>query len=407
MQLNLDDIRYSGRKPEELREQDALLVPGDLLFTRYSGSREYVGVCAHVPDSIGTLTYPDKLIRARVPLIDSRYLAAAFASPLVRSSVERALRTTAGQVGISGSSLKSVGIPIAPEAEQRRIVAALEEHLSRVDAGMRLVHRASWRLGSLAGAMRDDALKGAPEAVHGTLADVLERIEAGKSFGGATRPALEDEWGIIKVSAMTWGEFRPSENKLIEDTDRVDPRYEIKPGDVLVSRANTEEYVGAPVMVKSTRRNLLLSDKSLRLVPKPGIDRSWLIEILASPMVRKQISEKAAGTKDSMRNISQASLKEVRIPLHDESRQLELVALLAERTEAAGRLGSELSTAEALGARLRRSLLADAFAGRLVPQDPTDEPASVLLQRIRAERSAQPKPNRSRRAKNTNQETLL
>jgi type I restriction enzyme S subunit len=42
-----------------------------------------------------------------------------------------------------------------------------------------------------------------------------------------------------------------------------------------------------------------------------------------------------------------------------------------------------------------------------VPQDPTDEPASVLLQRIRAERSAQPKPNRSRRAKNTNQETLL
>jgi len=146
------------------------------------------------------------------------------------------------------------------------------------------------------------------------LSELVLRIEAGRSFGGAAPPAEPDEWGVIKVSAMTWGAFKPEENKRVP-TEAANPRYEIRANDLLLSRANTSDYVGASVLVGTgVRPKLLLSDKSLRVVPADGVDPRWLQFTLASPPVRSQISARATGTKDSMRNISQASLLQVRVP---------------------------------------------------------------------------------------------
>src|SRR5699024_12038049 len=82
------------------------------------------------------------------------------------------------------------------------------------------------------------------EGKLGKLGDLLVGIEAGKSFACEARPAREDEWAIIKVSAMTWGEFREGENKALISGRDFDSRYEINSDDILVSRANTREYVG-------------------------------------------------------------------------------------------------------------------------------------------------------------------
>ncbi|MEV0974474.1 restriction endonuclease subunit S [Microtetraspora glauca] len=152
-----------------------------------------------------------------------------------------------------------------------------------------------------------------PGWARAKLGDLLLRIEAGKSFTCEPRPAEDDEWGIVKVSAMTWGTFRESENKAVPAYREINPAYEIRPGDILVSRANTEEYVGAPVLVGDCRPRLLLSDKSLRLVPSSELNRSWLLHVLKSPTVRKAISARATGTKDSMRNISQQALSEIEV----------------------------------------------------------------------------------------------
>lgn len=184
------------------------------------------------------------------------------------------------------------------------------------------------------------------------LADLLVRIEAGKSFGAAARPAGDEEWGIVKVSAMTWGEFRPAENKVVTDTSRVDPRYEIRPRDVLISRANTAEYVGAPVLVRNTRPRLLLSDKSLRLVPRAGVDPAYLHAIMSAPQTRKRISARAAGTKDSMRNISQSALLQLEVPpLPPLAEQRRIVALLEDHL-------SRLDAADAYLDAARRRLFA-------------------------------------------------
>ena len=144
---------------------------------------------------------------------------------------------------------------------------------------------------------------------------------------------------------MTWGDFRPSENKAVADSyaDRAPIRDQT--GRCSRQPSDTIDYVGAAVLVRSTRPKLLLSDKSLRLKPKPGIDPRWLVEVLSSPRVRQQIAEKSTGNQESMRNISQAALLSVRIPLHDADQQARLADNLAERRstprQARGRSGQD------------------------------------------------------------------
>lgn len=187
------------------------------------------------------------------------------------------------------------------------------------------------------------------------------------------------------------GRVPPEENKAVPAGRTIDRRYEIDVGDILLSRANTEQYVGAVVFVRETRPKLLLSDKSLRLVPVGSIDHQWLSEVLASPEVRRQISNNATGMKDSMRNISQANLRDIRIPAASWSQQQEAITRLRAVRDSISRLDLELRNTQSRSEQLRRSLLAEAFAGRLVAQQPDDEPASVLLQRIRTEQAARPK----------------
>lgn len=308
----------------------------------------------------------------------------------------RRAATGTTRLKLTKSAANQIRIPVPPAVEQRRIVSALDYQLSRLDAGRRSSVSAQSRRDDLIAALRTSEINAAT-APDGSLTDVLDSIQAGRSFGGSARPAGTDEWGIIKVSAMTWGEFRQSENKAVADSARIERRFEIHPGDVLVSRANTIDYVGAAVLVRDTRPRLLLSDKSLRLRPRHGVDPRWLVEVLSAPSVRQQIAARSTGNQESMRNISQAALLSVRIPIHNADQQLRIADTLAEHWSVIDRLMADLRTTERSAADLRRSLLTEAFAGRLVPQDPDDEPAAVLLDRIRTERAAQPTTRRTRK----------
>jgi len=249
--------------------------------------------------------------------------------------------------------------------EQRRIVEILEDHLSRLDAAEQVSATAKRRLSSLRRSVLErDFASGHAASV--LLAELVESVQAGKSFGGTSHPADEDRWGIVKVSAMTWGEFRENENKAVSELHRVDPRFEIRAGDLLVSRANTSEYVGASVLVgQAVRSKLLLSDKSLRVLPKPGVDPEWMLRVLQAPGARRQISDLATGTKDSMRNISQGALLSVLVPRVDTARQRHAVERFREQDRAAKRLAVEVRMAETRTAALRRAMLAAAFSGRL------------------------------------------
>ena len=112
------------------------LEPNDLLFTRYNGTRAFVGVCGLIPKLTEPFVYPDKLIRAR--LVDQRALLPSFVEIAMnagesRRFLEERIRTTAGQSGISGSDIKVKPLPIPPLTEQHQIVAEVEARTTAID----------------------------------------------------------------------------------------------------------------------------------------------------------------------------------------------------------------------------------------------------------------------------------
>jgi type I restriction enzyme, S subunit len=138
-----------------------------------------------------------------------------------------------------------------------------------------------------------------------SLADLIDRVEAGKNFRCIERPPSAGEVGVVKVSAVSWGNFREEESKTVPDGVVLSSASRINEGDLLFSRANTVDLVGACVLVRSIGKELHLSDKILRLVTADEEIKPWIHRYLTSPGARNYFSEESSGNQLSMRNIPQ------------------------------------------------------------------------------------------------------
>lgn len=126
LSVKLDEPRFFLGDFDDVSQYE--LRNGDLLFTRYNGSLNLVGVCGMVRGLSDVMIYPDKLIRARFfeNTVSPAYLEYYFASALPRNIIEDKAKSSAGQQGISGKDLKDVPVPLPPLGEQQRIVAKIE-----------------------------------------------------------------------------------------------------------------------------------------------------------------------------------------------------------------------------------------------------------------------------------------
>lgn len=172
------------------------------------------------------------------------------------------------------------------------------------------------------------------------LGDVIADLENGWSPQCLRRPAKPGEWGVLKLGAVSFGAFDETENKALPSRLQPKPELEVNDGDVLISRANTLELVGACAWVEDTTSKLMLCDKIFRVVFKSSspIDGRYLAEIIKIPHLRHQIEMAATGTSPSMKNISKPSLLDLRIPLPPLDVQREIVARAEEKRDEARRL---------------------------------------------------------------------
>lgn len=139
MQLDVEDVRYAELQVAEA--QGYFVEPGDMLFTRYSGNPSYVGACAVVPNLSVPTVHPDKLIRIVVDRAQAipEFVSLTLNNGSARKQIESRLKTTAGQVGISGSQLRTVLLRLPPLATQQEIVDDISWNLSRYDAETKAV----------------------------------------------------------------------------------------------------------------------------------------------------------------------------------------------------------------------------------------------------------------------------
>lgn len=163
----------------------------------------------------------------------------------------------------------------------------------------------------------------------GKVSDVIQSIESGVSVNGEDRKLEPNELGILKVSAVSYGYFNPSACKAINIEEI--PRAKINPkkGQIIISRSNTPELVGASAYVDKDYSHLFLPDKLWQTIPKPNQNMKWLSYVLALPSSRYYLSDLATGTSSSMKNITQEAFLSLKLLIPSVQEQQKIAEILS------------------------------------------------------------------------------
>jgi type I restriction enzyme S subunit len=207
---------------------------------------------------------------------------------------------------------------------------------------------------------------------------------------GHSARASKDGRGIrtLTLTAVTDGDFSECNTKVtVADPDRVSGLW-LEPGDILVERSNTAELVGTAALYRGRPHYAIFPDLLIRVRLCDGALPLWTEAVLKSPRARRHFRSSAQGIAGSMPKISQATVADLAVPLPPLIEQKRIIDEL-ERISTVTNDVAHVSTIDSRRSEtLRQSILTWAFEGKLVDQDPHEEPASVLLERIRANRAA-------------------
>lgn len=161
-----------------------------------------------------------------------------------------------------------------------------------------------------------------------TIGKLISTIESGWSGNGKQREKHADEIAVLKVSAVTKGYFIPTECKVLDDQHNIKKYVYPQKGDILFSRANTKEMVGATVLIKKDYPDLILPDKLWKIRFCTDVNPIYMKHVLSTTTVRNAFSAASTGTSGSMYNVSMEKFKGVIIPVPPLSVQNEFAAFV-------------------------------------------------------------------------------
>lgn len=323
--LNLDELKcvpVDDAEFERLR-----LCEGDVLFVRTNGNPDFVGRSAIFTRSAvldygydpSEFIYASYLIRARLnqSLVLPGFLCHYLSSPEGRQAVRERCRTSAGQFNINTAGLGTIPLPLPPLREQTRIASILDKADAirrKREEGIRLTEEL---LRSTFLEMFGDPATNPKGWELLPVSEIVAEMEGGKSLLADVAESETSEYRVLKVSAVTWADYRPHESKPVPPGYVPPASHIVRPGDLLFSRANTNELVGATVFVFETPPNHLLPDKLWRFVWRNDrpVDPHYIHALFMSSAIRRELGRRATGTSGSMKNISKAKLLTVRIPV--------------------------------------------------------------------------------------------
>ncbi len=270
------------------------------------------------------------------------------------------MNKSAAVPGLNRDDVYRLSIDVPALEVQRRIAAILDQadglraKRRQVLTHLDVLSRATFH------AMFGNPVSGGWELVR--LADIVGRIGNGTSPNCEARPAEVGEWGVLKLGAVTYGVFNPDENKAYLGDVGSMASNEVKPGDVLMTRKNTRELVGAVAVVGEVRPRLLLPDLIFRLhLDKERVDPRYFQAMMMDPRVRPAVRELSSGSAASMPNISKARLLTLKVGLPPLYIQREF----AERVSAITARRATVERALAADDELFAALQSRAFRGEL------------------------------------------
>ena len=163
------------------------------------------------------------------------------------------------------------------------------------------------------------------------LGEIIYDTDSGKSPNCINQPANEKQWGVIKTTAVQEMFFLENENKILPEKFIVNEQHKIYEGDILITRAGPKNRVGVVCCVENLTKNLILSDKTIRIkFSKKLLSPKYFTIALNSPLIKKNIAKKMTGMADSQVNITQDNIKGFQVPLPPLHEQEQIVAKLEE-----------------------------------------------------------------------------
>ena len=323
--------------------------------------------------------------------MSAKYLMLALNSPQVTPQFTVQTKgTTRPRVNLK--HIRAINLPVAPLPEQHRIVEKIETLFARLDKGEEALRAVQ----TLLARYRQSVLKA---AVTGrltgsdtetwklaTLGALLEDIR----YGTAKKclPGVEGI-AVLRIPNVANGEIDLHELKYTQLDDREVEKLVLKKGDLLIVRSNgSANLVGRGAVVNDDGVGLAFAGYLIRLrVDQKQLLPDFLQLVLSSPIVRARIEREARSTS-GVHNLNSGEVKAITFDLPPIDVQAEIIEAVDECMASIGTLMAWCQTELTRSAALRQSVLKDAFSGRLVPQDPNDEPATDLLARIRRNRTA-------------------
>lgn len=302
---------------------------------------------------------------------------------------------------VRSKDVRAFQVPLAPSAEQTRITDQLDKLLARVQACNDRLDAIPALLNRFRQAVLDAATSGVLtegwrngsaaswKSVH--LSDVAKDF----SYGSAAKSSKAGSVPVLRMGNIQSGSLDWSDLVYTSDPQEVG-KYRLVKGDVLFNRTNSPELVGKTAVYQGERE---------------AIYAGYLIRVRCLPMLRPEYLNYCLGSKAgrtycwavksdgvSQSNINAKKLAAFKFSLPSLEEQTEIVRRVENLQKLADRIEARYTAARAQAQRVIPLLLAKAFRGELVPQDPNDEPVSELLERITAGRvtaAAQPRPRKS------------
>ena len=281
---------------------------GDVLVAKITPCFENGKIAqARLSHRVGFGSTEFHVVRPRAGQADARYLLHFLRQERIRRDGERRMTGSAGQRRVPEHFLSGLDVPLPPLLEQQRIAKVLDltealrakrrESLSQLDTLTQ-----SFFLSFFGDVGKNS--KGWPVQ---RVSDYVAEFQGGKSIESESDENVETRNRVLKVSAVTGMKFLAHESKPVPDSYEPPTKHFARPGDLLFSRANTTELVGAVAYVKSTPQNVLLPDKLWRFVWRQTakVEPLFIWALFQTPAIRREIERRATGTSGSMKNISQ------------------------------------------------------------------------------------------------------
>ncbi|MCB1138611.1 MAG: restriction endonuclease subunit S [Leptospiraceae bacterium] len=192
------------------------------------------------------------------------------------------------------------------------------------------------------------------------LNTIIAELDAGWSPQCESSPRKsERDWAILKTTAVQSLYYQPMHNKLLPKNLEPRPQYEVKNGDILVTRAGPQNRVGIACVVDESPKRLMISDKILRFQLEKEVLPAFCALALTGPDAHNQIEMSKSGMASSQMNISQEKLRKIQIPMPPLAEQKRIVARVDGLMALCDGLEEGLSKSQADGRRLLESVVAE------------------------------------------------